>query len=186
MEEKNEVHIALEILVEEIEAVINRINEEGARAFQVGDYETVHKSAEMAKRVQEFREKVKALQQEWDRLFAPVLPPPRSVSHGGSKRIGRGLRTPPKAFRRPILEALVELGGSAPMSGVLEVVEQKMKGVLNPHDYEPLRSGGIRWRNTAQWCRHALIQEGLLRRDSPYGIWEITDRGRKALQSGEV
>lgn len=72
-------------------------------------------------------------------------------------RLPRGLRTPEDAFRRPILEALVELGGRAPIGKVLERVEQKMKGVLNQYDYEPLPSDprSPRWRNTAQWCRRA-------------------------------
>jgi len=44
----------------------------------------------------------------------------------------------------------------------------------------------VRWRNTAQWCRHTMVQEGLLKRDSPHGIWEITEKGRQALEAGEV
>ncbi|RMH13146.1 MAG: hypothetical protein D6698_14360, partial [Gammaproteobacteria bacterium] len=38
------------------------------------------------------------------------------------------------------------------------------------------------WRNTAQWCRNTMVREGLMKSDSPYGIWEITEAGRKYLQ----
>jgi restriction system protein len=31
---------------------------------------------------------------------------------------------------------------------------------------EPKQS---RWRNTAQWCRNTLVNEGLLKKDSPWG-----------------
>ncbi len=100
----------------------------------------------------------------------------------------KGLRTSEDAFRRPILEALVEWGGRAEMSKVLDLVEKKMEGILNDFDRQPLRSDPniIRWRNTAQWCRNTMAREGLLKSDSPRGIWEISERGRKALQEGKV
>lgn len=95
------------------------------------------------------------------------------------------MRTPEDAFRRPILETLVELGGGAPIGEVLKRVEQKMKGALNQYDYEPLPSDprSPRWRNTAQWCRNTLVREGLMKSDSPYGVWEISDEGRRWLMS---
>jgi len=66
----------------------------------------------------------------------------------------------------------------------LNLVEKKMKGKLTKYDFEPLPSvpKSIRWRNTAQWCRNTLVREGLMKADSPYGIWEISDLGRKVLQ----
>jgi restriction system protein len=47
--------------------------------------------------------------------------------------------------------------------------------------------GGLtpRWRNTAQWARNSLREEGLIRDDSPRGIWEITDKGRQWLKAEE-
>ena len=38
-----------------------------------------------------------------------------------------------------------------------------------------------RWRNAAQWARNSMIHEGLLKADSPRGVWEISDQGRRAL-----
>ncbi len=38
-----------------------------------------------------------------------------------SQRLNRGLRTPEDVFRPYILEALVEMGGSEQMSGVLDL-----------------------------------------------------------------
>jgi len=45
-----------------------------------------------------------------------------------------------------------------------------------------LKSGKIHWRNTAQWCKNTLMQEGLLKSDSPKGIWEITEKGVEYLK----
>lgn len=136
----NEVNEAFEILLEEIEAVANTLNDVGAQAFRAGDYDKARAAIEEATRPAEFREKVKALQKEWLGLFAEVPRRKRKASRKAKGRLPRGLRTPEDAFRRPILEALVELNGSAPIGEVLDRVEQKMKGVLNRYDYEPLPS----------------------------------------------
>lgn len=183
--ETNEVHVAFEILLEEIEAVADALNESGAEAFRAGDYEKARQAIEKATRLAEFREKVKALQREWGSFHAESAGPrKRRAKRRAKGRLPRGLRTPEDAFRRPILEALVELGGSAPIGEVLERVETKMKHVLNEYDWQPLPSDpkSVRWKNTAQWCRNTLVREGLMKSDSPYGIWEISDAGRKWLK----
>jgi hypothetical protein len=98
------------------------------------------------------------------------------------KRISKNSKTPCNAFRVPILEALIELGGKGKVSEILEKVKMKMRFELKPIDYERLNSGAIRWVNTAQWERYLMIQEGLLKTDSPRGIWEITEKGKQFLE----
>lgn len=107
----------------------------------------------------------------------------------GTRRSGRRQRrqpvdrTPQPEYRVPILEALEELGGAGHVAQVLEIVYKKMRDRLTKDDLERLPSGGdYRWRNTAQWERHHMIGEGLLRDDSPKGIWEITEAGRAYLE----
>lgn len=181
---KNEVNIAFEILLEEIELVVNQLNESGVDAFRAGDYEKARQAIENATRLTDFREKVKALQREWVSLTAAGFKmSPRKSRRTAKGRLQRGLRTPEEAFRRPILEALVELGGSAPIDKVLKQVETKMAGILKPCDREPLPSSprSVRWKNTAQWCRNTLVREGLMKSDSPRGVWEISDAGREWL-----
>ena len=46
-----------------------------------------------------------------------------------------------------------------------------MGGSVTPH-----------WRNTAQWVRNDLREEGLIRDDPPRSIWEITEKGRQWLR----
>lgn len=182
---KNEVIVAFEILLEEIELFVNQLNESGADAFRAGDYEKARQAIEEATRLADFRTKIKALQSEWTDLVPGGLktrqPEPRRTTKG---RLGRGLRTPEDAFRRPILESLVELGGGAPIGDVLDKVGAKMKSALNQYDREHLPSDSrtLRWRNTAQWCRNTLVREGLMKSDSPHGVWEITDAGRNWLR----
>lgn len=180
----NEVDAAFEILLEAVELVTNDLNEGGAKAFKTGDYEAARRAIEEATRLADFREKVKALQKEWATFFAKRPRRARKARRASKGRLPRGLRTPEEAFRRPILEALVELGGKASMGQVLDLVEKKMGAKLTKYDFQPLPSDpkSIRWRNTAQWCRNSLVREGLMRSDSPYGIWEISELGRRALQ----
>ncbi|MCS7005918.1 MAG: winged helix-turn-helix domain-containing protein [Cytophagales bacterium] len=96
-------------------------------------------------------------------------------------------RTLEKEFRIPILRALVKLGGSAKTSNVLNEVYEEVKHKLKTADFEELPSGGkkIRWRNAACWERKSMVEEGLLERYSPRGIWTITEKGRKFLEENE-
>ncbi len=105
---------------------------------------------------------------------------PQPVGRLIAGRIRKGLRTPEPAFFRPILQALSELGGSAKRSDIFNVLEQSMRDVLKPIDYQILSSEAeqVRWQNSAQWARNLMVKEGLLQSDSPVGTWEITEKGR--------
>lgn len=87
--------------------------------------------------------------------------------------------TPQAAYRMPILETLVELGGSAKTCYVLAEVYRKMENQLKDRDNEKLRSGEKRWKRQAQWERNKLKNMGYLKKNSPIGIWEISEAGRK-------
>lgn len=90
--------------------------------------------------------------------------------------------TPMEEFYLPILETLYELGGKGTIREVIQKVGIKMKDILTPYDYEYLKSGKeIRWENKAQWARFALVQKGLLKKDSPRGIWELSEEGYKYI-----
>ncbi len=91
--------------------------------------------------------------------------------------------TAQKRYRKPILETLVGMGGKGNNNAVLDHVHEKMKKELNPVDYEKISTGEVRWRNHAAWERLIMVKEGLLKADSPRGIWEITEKGRKVLLS---
>ena len=188
--DQNEVATAFEICLEEIEAVVDDLNQEGATAFQKGDYDSLKGLMEVATRLADFRTKVRTLEREWDSVFRPAIPSranrPASKTPGG--KLQRGLRTPEEAYRVPILETLIELGGSAPISKVLSRVEAKMKNTLNQYDRQALASNPntSRWANSAQWCRNTLVSEGLLVSGSRYGIWEISPNGKATVDRTRV
>ncbi|GAB4301302.1 MAG: hypothetical protein Fur0025_41460 [Oscillatoriaceae cyanobacterium] len=98
------------------------------------------------------------------------------------KRLPKGVVTPQSAYEIPILKALDELGGSGKKKDVLKRVGEWMQDVLQEIDYETLPSSREqRWYNAAAWARNTLIQKGLVKNDSPRGVWEISDEGRRYL-----
>jgi restriction system protein len=184
--DKNEVNSAFEILLEEIEEVFNMISKEGEEAFKTQDFDKAKTLSEYGERLKDFREKVKALQREWQTIFSEKIPTQyRKKQVKGVLK--KGLRTPVEQFVIPILESIIELGGKAETKNILELVHSKMKGILNSYDYEPLPSDPKRqrWKNSAKWARYSMVNEGLLANNSPQGIWEITEKGRKFYEENK-
>lgn len=98
-------------------------------------------------------------------------------------RINYGQRTQQAKYRTPILQALEDLGGSGYVNEVLDFVYKKMKNFLVPVDLEEIPSvRQKRWRNTAMWERSHMVKDGLVKNDSPRGIWEISEKGKKYLK----
>ena len=90
--------------------------------------------------------------------------------------------TPTKAYWVPILEVLVELGGRGRREKVMELVGDKMKTTLLPADYAMLPDTNVvRWKNRVAWQTSNMRAGGLIKKDSPRGLWEITEAGRKWL-----
>lgn len=89
------------------------------------------------------------------------------------------VKTPREAYWRPLLSALIDLGGSGILEQVKQFVERKMQSTLNEYDYEQLEnSHRLRWENDVEWARFDLVKEGFLATNSPRGVWEITQAGR--------
>jgi len=102
---------------------------------------------------------------------------------GIRRRINYGQRTQQAKYRTPILQALEDLGGSGYVNEVLDCVYKKMEKFFVPIDLEEIPSvRQKRWRNTAMWERIHMIKDGLLKSDSPRGIWEISEKGKKYLK----
>lgn len=111
----------------------------------------------------------------------------RTAPRGGKKpkrtRVPNGSLLPETEYDRPLLEALVELGGSAPARSVVEAVGERVKDRLTELDRERLPSGGIRWENRLQFVRLRLVEEGFMVKESGRGIWAISDEGRRFVAS---
>jgi len=106
----------------------------------------------------------------------------RASRSGG--RAPRGTTLPDEEYEAPLLEVLVEKGGRAPTSEVLDALGERLDGRFTSVDHEPLDSGQIRWRNRAQFVRLKLIERGEMIKGSPRGIWEIAPAGRRRVGDG--
>lgn len=99
------------------------------------------------------------------------------------RALRQGSKTHNSEYRIPILQVLTDLGGRGKVKEILERVYEKMKDVLNSFDLEVLSSGfAVRWRSAAQWERNTMVNQGLLEKDSPRGIWEIAESGKNYLK----
>jgi restriction system protein len=78
----------------------------------------------------------------------------------------------------PLLDALLELGGSGTPDEVVERIAEDLK-VPDETQNELLPSGEPRFRNQVAWARFYLVREGLLD-SSKRGVWSLTERGRTA------
>ena len=182
-----DVSAAFELLLEEIEIEINSLDKAASKASEEHDRKSAREALEHADQITAFRDKVVSLRKEWETLAKPykdtenkeIMP----VGQRNMGRLQRGVRTPESAYFQPILKVLIEAGGSAKVNDALAKVKQLMRGVLTQVDEEPLPSQPetLRWSNTARWARNTMVKEGLLKSNSPWGIWEITDAGRKYL-----
>lgn len=182
-----DVSAAFELLLEEIEIEINTLDRAASKASDEHDRISAREALEQADQITTFRDKVVSLRKEWETLAeAPKVSVSKeiiSVERRNMGRLQRGMRTPEKAFYDPILKILNEAGGSVRISDVMSKLEPLMKGVLKQVDYEPLPSQPetTRWYNTAQWACNTMVKEGLLKSNSRWGIWEITEAGRRSL-----
>lgn len=184
------VSSAFETLLEEVEAEIDFVNNVGSRAFEGRDYEKAKEALERAGVLTSFRDRVAAMRKEWDDMAAVAERDEDEETRAARRNLGKlrkGLRTPEAAYYHPILMVLERMGGSGKVAEVLDEVKEVMKAVLKDVDHQPLASSpdNPRWRNTAQWARNSMIKEGLLKADSPRGIWEITAAGRRAIAGDE-
>jgi hypothetical protein len=189
----NKVNRGFKMLIEGLDEILNIVRQQTDEHLHAENFDVVKALAEYAEQLKDLKEKVKALQGEWQtifRIFSEKIPtqvqreqvkPTQVRNKKVKEKLKKGLRTPEEKFIMPILEALIELGGRAKVKDVLERVHDKMKGILNEHDYQPLPSKPKeeRWKITAQWARYTMVKEGLLAKNSPPGIWEITEEGRK-------
>ena len=91
---------------------------------------------------------------------------------------------PRRNYGIPILKALESLGGAGATHQVLDMVYQYMEEANELREIDKSRrsDGQFYWDNRTQDMRRELINKGLMRDDSPWGIWEISDAGRVHLR----
>jgi hypothetical protein len=174
---------AFEILIGQLQKALRNIQKKGVQAFEQNEYSTAQKIAQHAEVIRAKLKELENLRENWDHILNDVAPQKTKSSSKKRKHLSPGLKTPENAFRIPILKALEKLGGSGATQEVVDVVGTIMDNELNEYDRELLQDSRTqRWRNSAQWERATMVEEGLLKDSSPRGIWEISNEGRVYLE----
>ncbi len=80
----------------------------------------------------------------------------------------------------PILEAairrcLLRHGGRARRAEVLAALGEELRDRRDPLDLEALPSGMVRWEANVGKARQRLVRRGVIRGDSPRGLWELSE-----------
>lgn len=170
----DKVVIALNSLLQELDVILLDFNERFIQLTTQKRLDEAQTALDEAKKIATLQRQIQNLQEEW---FHPG--PQKRQRRVKSKPEGR---TPEWAFRIPILEALVDLGGHAHCQKVKDWINSKMGDQLTEADRETLSDGKtIRWENSVHWERQILVDEGLLHPSRKIGIWEITPVGRETL-----
>jgi len=192
--EDSEVRTALEMLYEAVGSQIAEVQRRGAEALSSGKYQAAQEAIARSKALEEILRDLKLVGRrllDTVALAEPTEPaavrevPPATAARPKPPR--PPAKTPQKAYRVPILRALVERGGAGKTSAILDRVYEMMASQMGPQDLASSKSTNEpRWRNLARWERQYMKRAGLLADDSPVGIWEITAAGRRYLdEQGE-
>jgi hypothetical protein len=183
-----DVEEALDLLSTEVREEIQRIRNEGAQAMTKGDYKTAKSVIDFAGNLETFAGNVDKLVEEWNSISDHQEAEPEPVRAIVGKifpnKARKGTITTHEEFFIPLLQALVNLGGSAKTNDTIDEMGRMMAGKLKPKDFEVLKSGTdtIRWRNKVMWARNSLVNQlGLMKSDTAFGLWAISDKGRRHL-----
>ena len=84
-------------------------------------------------------------------------------------------------FFQPVIDALIELGGSGQPSEVEELIIEKLN-ISEDEQNEQISSGSSRFRNKVNWARFYLAKADFIDA-STRGVWNLTERGRNTKLS---
>lgn len=87
-----------------------------------------------------------------------------------------------KAYELPLLDVLDTAGGRLPTREAVAAVGEHVADQLMPMDHDVMDQGQERWESRVQFTRLRLVEAGLLEKNSPRGVWEISDAGRERLK----
>ncbi len=111
-------------------------------------------------------------------LFESLNPEKVISSKKGKKaKAKKREKTRGEIYRIAILGTLMEMEGSGEIKNILKQVENKIKDILRPKDHDTDKAGIEKWRHAAHSERAKMVKEGLLKKGSHFGIWEITEKG---------
>lgn len=98
------------------------------------------------------------------------------------KRVGRGQLTPSRVFDAWLLHVLwKQFGGKATKTDATAAVMKALEehGLLKEADYEKVSTGETKAENAIAWGRNRLKDDGLIEKNSQWGMWVLTKAGEE-------
>jgi hypothetical protein len=168
-----EVERALKLAVREVRSALKEINQQAGRLVARGDYGAAEGLVEIGRTVTTFGSEVEALQSRWREL----------------QEIATAEATPAKTplweYYKPILQALIELGGEATLSELEEKVEPILASVLNSGELTVMSGDKHRWKRIVRKARRHMVKEGFIEDHS--GLkWRISNQGRRVAEGAAL
>lgn len=81
-------------------------------------------------------------------------------------------------YDRWISDSLVSLGGKAKGNEVIAHIKEAYKHEFSSTDRETLPSGEMRWVKNVNWARYDMAKKGVLVKDSPNSVLELTEKSK--------
>jgi hypothetical protein len=144
-----------------------------AKRLARGDYTGAQSLIETAQAISAFGSEASGLLARWRDV--------RSAGKGAKK--GKDSQTPLWEFYRPILQALMSLGGEATRKEIEAKLEETLAGSLKEGDWEKNARGIPRWKVMVGRARKHMIAEGFITGENLLR-WNITSKGEQAARSG--
>ena len=85
-----------------------------------------------------------------------------------------GPRTSKEIFENEIIGALLVLRGRGSTEEIKKIVKIRMKDRFLPGDFDQHARGELGWEVSLRWICIDMKKEGILKRDSPKGLWELS------------
>lgn len=88
-------------------------------------------------------------------------------------------------YDRLVLRTVFDLGGAATPADVLSDLERQLSNGLTRGERAELASGAIQWHSNVRSAAIRLKRKGFLDGDSPRGIWEISEAGKRICEADQ-
>lgn len=172
----NRVQSSFKTLQRRLSVLLRRINTEAAAQMKAGRYDAATALMDIGRSFSEFSTKTDECSKAWDQVAAQATG--KLADLGLPTGVSQKKVTPPKALCIPALQIVVKQGGQAGMADVIADLENSS---ANWTDGDLVESGsGPRWHTSLDKAYRRSQKKGWVAKRSD-GVWEITDKGRAAL-----
>ena len=143
-----EVERAIKQTSREVKVALKEINQQAGKLVARGEYAAAEELVRIGRAITTFADEVNALNLKWRELQETA---PGKLSSE---------RTPLWEYYKPILQALVQLGGEATLGELQEKVQPLLVSVLQPGEMTAMSGDKLSWKRAVRRTRRHMVKEG--------------------------